>query len=63
LHAVGVQETSGFAVIEQSIVQQSCVLATNDLFWLWGWVVLALIGVVWVARPPFIAGGAHLAGE
>jgi DHA2 family multidrug resistance protein len=63
LHALGVQGTSAFGVLEQSIVQQAYMLATNDLFWLWGWVYFALIGAVWVARPPFTAGGAHLAGE
>ena len=63
LQALGAQGASGFAVIERTIVQQAYMLATNDLFWLWGWVFLALIGVVWVARPPFTAGGAHLAGE
>jgi DHA2 family multidrug resistance protein len=50
-------------VLEGAIVQQAYMLATNDLFWAWGWVFLALIAVVWVARPPFTAGGAHLAGE
>ena len=50
-------------MIERTLVQQAYMLATNDLFWLWGWVFLVLIGVVWVARPPFTAGGAHLAGE
>ena len=63
LQALGAPGASGFAVIERTIVQQAYMLVTNDLFWLWGWVFLALIGVVWVARPPFTAGGAHLAGE
>ena len=63
LQALGAQGTSVVAVIERTIVQQAYMLATNDLFWLWGWVFLALIGVVWIARPPFAAGGAHLAGE
>jgi DHA2 family multidrug resistance protein len=62
LHALGVQGTSAFGVLEQSIVQQAYMLATNDLFWLWGWVYFALIGAVWVARPPFTAGGGHQAG-
>jgi DHA2 family multidrug resistance protein len=63
LHALGAQGASAFGVLDQTIVQQAYMLATNDLFWAWGWVFLALIGVVWIARPPFTAGGAHLAGE
>jgi DHA2 family multidrug resistance protein len=27
-----------------------------DYFWLVGWVLLALVLVVWMARPPFNAG-------
>ena len=63
LQALGAPGTPGFAVLERTIVQQAYMLATNDLFWLWGWIFLALIGVMWLARPPFTAGGAQLAGE
>ncbi len=38
-------------------------LATNDLFWLWGWTFLALIAVVWFARSPFTTAGAHSASD
>jgi DHA2 family multidrug resistance protein len=63
LHALGAQGASAFATLEQTIVQQAYMLATNDLFWLWGWTFFALIAVVWFARPPFTAAGAHSAGE
>jgi DHA2 family multidrug resistance protein len=29
-------------------------LATNDIFWLAGWIFLALTALVWFTRPPFI---------
>ena len=38
-------------------------LATSDLFWLWGWSYVVLVGVVWLARPPFSSAGAHSAGD
>jgi len=31
------QAQTAFATLERSIVQQAYMLATNDLFWLWGW--------------------------
>ncbi len=57
------QGQTAFATLERSIVQQAYMLATNDLFWLWGWTFLALIAVVWFARPPFSAAGTHAAAE
>jgi DHA2 family multidrug resistance protein len=32
-------------------------LATNDFFWLSGWIFVALLVLVWFARPPFTAAG------
>ncbi|HEX9471929.1 MAG TPA: MFS transporter, partial [Bradyrhizobium sp.] len=57
------QGQTAFATLERSIVQQAYMLATNDLFWLWGWIFLALIAVVWFARPPFSAAGTHAAAD
>jgi DHA2 family multidrug resistance protein len=56
------QAEAAWATLERSIVQQAYMLATNDLFWLWGWIFLALIAVVWLARPPFSAAS-HAAAE
>jgi len=57
------QARTAFATLERSIVQQAYMLATNDLFWLWGWTFLALIAVVWFARPPFNSAAAHAAAD
>jgi DHA2 family multidrug resistance protein len=57
------QGQTAFATLERSIMQQAYMLATNDLFWLWGWTFLALIAVVWFARPPFSAAGTHAAAD
>jgi hypothetical protein len=37
--------------------------ARCDLFWLWGWMLLALIALTWLTRPPFVAGRIAAAGE
>lgn len=57
LSALGVSGDGAFAVVERSVVQQAYMLATNELFWVWGWALLAMIALVWLARPPFSAGG------
>jgi MFS transporter, DHA1 family, inner membrane transport protein len=38
----------------RTLVQQAYMLGTNDIFWLWGWVLLALIALTWLTRPPFL---------
>jgi hypothetical protein len=42
-------------VVEQSSLQQAYMPGTNDMFWLWGWILLALIAVTWIAQPPLMA--------
>lgn len=63
LNALGVHGDTAYAVLERSLVQQAYMLATNELFWVWGWMLLALIVVVWFARPPFVAGGGGMGGD
>jgi hypothetical protein len=31
-------------------------MATVDMSWIAGWIFLALIPLLWIARPPFAAG-------
>jgi DHA2 family multidrug resistance protein len=63
LHALGMRGDAAFAVIQRTLVQQAYMLGTNDMFWLWGWILLALIGLTWLTRPPFLAGRTAQAGE
>ena len=42
---------SNFALIEQSLNQQAYMLATNDLFWLYGWIFVAVIPLLWITKP------------
>jgi DHA2 family multidrug resistance protein len=50
LSALGMSTKAQLAQLAHTIGQQAFMLATNDFFWLSGWVFLALIGVVWLAR-------------
>ena len=63
LHALGLSDHGALAVITRIIVQQAVMLATNDIFWLSGWIFLVLLVLVWFSRPPFSGGtadsGAH----
>ncbi|WP_109125259.1 DHA2 family efflux MFS transporter permease subunit [Dyella sp. C11] len=52
------------AMINQTITQQAYQLSFNEVFHLLGWIFLALIAVVWLAKPPFepkagMASGGH----
>ena len=62
-NALAMRGDAAFALIERSLVQQAYMLGTNDLFWVWGWMLLALIAVTWLARPPFVTGRMAQAGE
>jgi hypothetical protein len=62
LHALGMHGNAAFAVIERTLVQQAYMLGTNDIFWLWGWLLLTLIALTWLTRAPFVAGRTAQAG-
>jgi DHA2 family multidrug resistance protein len=50
--ALGLQPLQSLDTLSRTVSQQAFMLATNDLFWLSGWVFLVLIGVIWLARTP-----------
>lgn len=61
LGELGLGARASLADLAHVISQQSFMLATNDFFWLSGWVFLGLLGLVWFAgrsaRGPVPAGG------
>ncbi len=57
LRSLGIEGDAAHAQLERVLNTQAFMLATNDLFWLAGVMFMALVGVVWFARPPFRAGG------
>jgi len=54
----GAPAGAGYAQIQQVIHAQSAMLATSEVFWGIALMFVALIGFVWMTRPPFgVAGG------
>ncbi len=53
LGAAGLPPDQANAVLERMLAGQSNMLATNDVFWLSGCLLIALMPVIWLARPPF----------
>ena len=50
--ASGLSELEALKSLSDAITSQAYMLATNDIFWLSGWLFLALIVLVWLARSP-----------
>lgn len=53
LSAVGMAPDQIHAVLDRLLSGQANMLATNDVFWLCGCLLIVLIPVIWLARPPF----------
>jgi DHA2 family multidrug resistance protein len=53
LQALGFTENQSYGVIDSTIINQAYMLATNDIFWVSGFIFLFLLCLVWVAKPPF----------
>ena len=50
LHARGADQLQGLAEMAHTVTHQAYMLATNDVFWLSGWIFVVLAGVVWLAE-------------
>ena len=61
LHGLGLDPDMANAALAHATSQQAFMLATNDFFWLSGWLFIGLLVLVWFARPPFTAAGAAAA--
>jgi len=53
LTGLGMPLDQAHAQIEYLASSQAYVLATNDIFWVVGWLFLLLIPLIWTTRPPF----------
>ncbi|HKZ11833.1 MAG TPA: DHA2 family efflux MFS transporter permease subunit [Rhodanobacteraceae bacterium] len=54
------------SMINGEITRQAVQISFDNLFYIFGWIIIALIAVVWLAKPPFIkksgpaaTGGGH----
>jgi MFS transporter, DHA2 family, multidrug resistance protein len=62
LHHLGFGDGQAYALLARSLVGQAYTMASDDLFWLSGWLSIAMIAVVWLARRS-ISGGAPPAAD
>ncbi len=55
----GLSGMQGLGVVDQVLTREALTLAVNDVFWLCAVLFVALIPMIWFAKPPFgSAGGA-----
>jgi DHA2 family multidrug resistance protein len=62
LQAIGASARQAAGAITHQMVQQAYLLAADDLFWLSGWISLAMIALIWFARRP-AGSAAHVAAD
>jgi DHA2 family multidrug resistance protein len=63
LHDAGLSDQASYAKVMSILINQSYMLATNDVFWISGFVFLSLFILVWFAKPPFLGKNAPIAVE
>ncbi|HEY4881417.1 MAG TPA: DHA2 family efflux MFS transporter permease subunit [Steroidobacteraceae bacterium] len=52
LQALGVSGTRGLGLLSEALVHQAYLLSSLDYFWISGWLTLAPLVLVWLARRP-----------
>jgi DHA2 family multidrug resistance protein len=63
LHRLGFADPQAYAVLARSLTVQAYTMASDDLFWISGWLSIAMIAVVWLARRSVSGGGAQAAAD
>ncbi|MHB1950697.1 MAG: DHA2 family efflux MFS transporter permease subunit [Acidiferrobacteraceae bacterium] len=63
LRTLGMTRAQALGVLARTAHRQSVLLATNDVFWISGWLFLSLIALVWIAKPPFGAPRGGVAAD
>jgi len=63
LHASGLGDQSAAAVVLRSVINQGYLLSSLDIFWVSGWVSLALVPLCWIVRRPAGGGAAPAAAD
>jgi DHA2 family multidrug resistance protein len=63
LHHFGFTDPQAYALLARTLSSQAYLLASIDLFWISGWLSVAMIAFVWLARRAVSGGGAPAGGE
>jgi DHA2 family multidrug resistance protein len=64
LSRAGLPDPAIYAITERTLAQQAATLAINDTYVVYAVIILCLVPILWLARPPFqpppnVTGGAH----
>ncbi len=51
--ATGISDPASWALIDRVVTQEALTLAVNDVFWVFAILFLAMIPILWFAKPPF----------
>ena len=57
LQHLGLPDLPAKAAVARTMMSQAYLLAAEDLFWVSGWICLAMIGTVWLCRRAVSGGG------
>ncbi len=63
LHHFSFTDLQSYALLARSLVAQAYLLATLDLFWISGWIMFALTGLIWLSRRSVSGAGAVAAAD
>ncbi len=62
LHHLGFTDAQAYGVLARQLASQAYLLASDDLFWISGWLSIAMIAVIWLARRAY-GGGRPVAAD
>lgn len=62
LSALGLNEQQSSAYLAKIITNQGLIISANEIFWLSAGVFIALLVLLWWAKPPFTAGDSQNSG-
>jgi DHA2 family multidrug resistance protein len=63
LHNFGFTDPQAYAVLARNMSAQAYLLSADDLFWISGWLSIAMILVVWMARRAVSGGGTPVGAD
>ena len=63
LHGFGFTDPQAYALLARNLTQQAYLVASDDLFWISGWLSIAMIAVVWAAKRSISGGGPPVAAD
>ncbi|MBL6853751.1 MAG: DHA2 family efflux MFS transporter permease subunit [Alphaproteobacteria bacterium] len=63
LHKLGLDDLHAYALLARNLAVQAYTMASDDLFWISGWLSIAMIPLIWLARASYSQGGATAAAD